>query len=147
PELGVAYLSKLMETDLSVYPLDGPVPPPDPQKVGGTATRESLAKVAREGNMTIRQAYKHVLPQASGNTLRGDVKTVVDQMEDWFVGKACDGFMLGFPVVPYSLKTVVDLIVPELQRRGLFRKEYSGATLRENMGLSRPANRFFPVGS
>ena len=58
---------------------------------------------------------------------------------------ACDGFNVMFPYVPGGLDDFVDMVVPELQRRGLFRKEYEGQTLRENLGLPRPANRFFPA--
>jgi alkanesulfonate monooxygenase len=64
-------------------------------------------------------------------------------MEECFFGGACDGFNIMFPWVPGGLDEFVDRVVPELQRRGLFRRDYAGKTLRENMGLPRPANRFF----
>ena len=70
-------------------------------------------------------------------------KTIVDQMEEFFFGNACDGFNIMFPYVPGGLDDFVDRVVPELQRRGLFRREYEGKTLRENLGLPRPDNRFF----
>ena len=66
-----------------------------------------------------------------------------DQMEEWLYGGACDGFNIMFPYVPGGADEFVDRVVPELQRRGLFRREYEGKTLRENLGLSRPENRFF----
>ena len=65
-------------------------------------------------------------------------------MEEWLFTDACDGFNVMFPYVPGGLDDFVDKVVPELQRRGLFRREYQGATLRENLGLPRPENRFFP---
>jgi hypothetical protein len=73
----------------------------------------------------------------------GTPKTIVDQMEEFFFGNACDGFNIMFPYVPGGLDDFVDRVVPELQRRGLFRREYEGKTLRENLGLPRPENRFF----
>jgi hypothetical protein len=65
-------------------------------------------------------------------------------MEDWYTSKACDGFNITMPVMPRSLNDFVDLVIPELQRRGLFRKEYEGKTLREVMGLPVPVNPNFP---
>ena len=64
-------------------------------------------------------------------------------MEEWLDTRACDGFNVMFPTVPAGLDEFVDMVVPELQRRGLFRKEYEGTTLREHLGLPRPKNRFF----
>ena len=69
--------------------------------------------------------------------------TIADQMEEWLVSEASDGFNIMFPYLPAGLDDFVDRVVPELQRRGLFRREYEGATLRENLGLPRPENRFF----
>ena len=64
-------------------------------------------------------------------------------MEAWLLGDACDGFNIMFPFLPQGLDDFVDLVVPELQRRGIFRRHYEGATLRENLGLPRPRNRNF----
>ncbi len=66
---------------------------------------------------------------------------VADQMEEWFRSDGSDGFNVMFPYVPEGLDDFVDRVVPELQRRGLFRREYEGRTLRENLGLPRPENR------
>ena len=65
-------------------------------------------------------------------------------MEAWLTSRASDGFNVMFPFLPQGLDDFVERVVPELQRRGLFRREYEGATLRENLGLPRPPNRFFP---
>ena len=73
----------------------------------------------------------------------GTANAIVDQMEQWFVEGGCDGFNIMFPFLPEGLNDFVDKVVPELQRRGLFRTEYEGTTLRENLGLPRPANQFF----
>jgi hypothetical protein len=64
-------------------------------------------------------------------------------MEEWLTTRGSDGFNVMFPYLPEGLDDFVDKVVPELQRRGLFRTEYAGKTLRENLGLPRPANRFF----
>jgi hypothetical protein len=64
-------------------------------------------------------------------------------MEVWLAGSACDGFNVMFPYLPGGIDDFVDKVVPELQRRGLFRREYAGTTLRDNLGLARPKNRFF----
>jgi len=66
-------------------------------------------------------------------------------MEEWFTGGACDGFNLLAPNLPGDFHRFVELVVPELQRRGLFREDYSGRTLREHFGLARPVNRFSKV--
>jgi alkanesulfonate monooxygenase len=72
----------------------------------------------------------------------GTASTIADEMEAWLNGNACDGFNVMFPFLPAGLDDFVDKVVPELQRRGLFRREYEGVTLRENLGLPRPENRY-----
>ena len=74
----------------------------------------------------------------------GTPGTIADQMEEWLFTEASDGFNVMFPYLSGGLNDFVYRVVPELQRRGLFRREYEGATLRENLGLPRPQNRFFP---
>jgi hypothetical protein len=64
-------------------------------------------------------------------------------MEAWLMEEGADGFNIMFPFLPAGLEAFCDRVVPELQRRGLFRREYEGSTLREHLGLPRPANRFF----
>ena len=75
----------------------------------------------------------------------GTPAAIADQMEEWLHAEGCDGFNVMFHSVPEGLNDVVDRLVPELQRRGVFRRDYEGRTLRENLGLPRPANRFFPA--
>jgi hypothetical protein len=77
----------------------------------------------------------------------GTPAMIADQMEEWLMEDGCDGFNVMFPYLPGGLDDFVDKVVPELQRRGLFRREYEGATLRENLGLPRPENQFFPTTS
>jgi alkanesulfonate monooxygenase len=73
----------------------------------------------------------------------GTPKMIADQMEQWLTERGSDGFNIMFPFLPAGLDDFVDKVVPELQRRGIFRAEYEGQTLRENLGLPRPKNRFF----
>ncbi len=93
-------------------------------------------------NLTVRQ-----LAQSAGSygglAPVGTPEMIADQMEEWLYSDACDGFNIMFPWVPGGLDDFVDQVVPELQRRHLFRREYEGQTLRENLGLPRPENRFF----
>ena len=72
----------------------------------------------------------------------GTPQTIADQMQLWFENGAADGFNVMPPVLPESLDDFVELVIPELQRRGLFRTAYEGSTLRENLGLERPVNQF-----
>ena len=74
--------------------------------------------------------------------VKGGPAQVADFMEDWYRSQACDGFMLSMPIQPRSLRDFVELVVPELQRRGLRPLDYPGPTLRDNMGLARPADPF-----
>jgi FMN-dependent oxidoreductase (nitrilotriacetate monooxygenase family) len=143
PVLGVHYLSRMLMTDLSGHPLDGPVPPVQRQVNGGTSLRTFIIEKAERDRLTIRQAYQQLLPWLGHAVLKGSPKQVADEMEDWYDSKACDGFMINFPVMPRGLNDFVDLVVPELQRRGLFRTEYTGHTLRETMGLPTPVNAHF----
>ncbi len=120
--------------DLSGYDLDKPIPEEhftDRISIGG-----GLLKKARDTGMTIRQLYEHM---AAGFTVRYVVGTpaeIVDDMQHWMETGAADGFNLCPPILPQSLDDFVTLILPELHRRGLFRTEYEGETLRENLGLA-----------
>jgi FMN-dependent oxidoreductase (nitrilotriacetate monooxygenase family) len=143
PAVGVPYLSKLTEMDLSPYPIDGPLPDLSGEVVGISSFRRNIAEMATREDLTIRQTYERVLPSMGHVVFKGDAVQVADQMEEWFTNRACDGFNLGAPVMPFGLERIVDNLIPELQRRGLFRSEYTGSTLRENMGLATPENPFF----
>jgi alkanesulfonate monooxygenase len=142
PALGVPYLSKIVGFDLSKYPLDGLMPDSTVEQVGGTAIGRSVLALAKREGLSVRQTYERILPSMGGNVVKGDARHVADVFEDWYASKACDGFVLSMPVMPRALRDFVDLVVPELQRRGLFRTDYSGTTLRENMGLARPPDPF-----
>ena len=143
PELGVPYLSKLCETDMSKYPLDGPMPDLGTEVLGIASFRNEIVAMARRDSLTVRQTYERILPSMGHVTMRGSVKQVCDEMEAWYTEKACDGFNINTPVMPRSLDDFVALVIPELQRRGLFRKAYEGSNLRERMGLPLPQNPYF----
>lgn len=135
PELGLDFLSKEVGMDLSQYPLDGPMPKVEGERLGLNSSRLSIGAMAEQQGLTIRQTYERVAATNGHPLFKGTAKDVADQIEDWYNSKACDGFTLSFPVVPRGLRDFVDMVVPELQRRKIFRSEYTGRTLRENMGL------------
>jgi FMN-dependent oxidoreductase (nitrilotriacetate monooxygenase family) len=143
PSLGVPYLSKLVEMNLAGYPLDGPMPDLSGPTLGIASFRKSIAEMAARDNLTIRQTYQRVLPSMGHVVFKGNGKDVADQIEDWFTSRAADGFNVSMPVLPRCLKMFTELVIPELQRRGLFRTAYQGRTLRERMGLPTPANPYF----
>jgi hypothetical protein len=76
------------------------------------------------------------------NVIKGTPQQIADYMEDWFRQEACDGFNICPPYLPGAFTEFVDMVIPELQRRGLFRTEYEGRTFRDNLGLRRPESRY-----
>ena len=141
PELAIKDLSSHFGLDLSVYPLDGPVPDPSPG-VEQKGRVKIMVELARRENLTIRQLYKRVYGQRGHRVVIGTPHEVADALETWYRAGAADGFNLMPLTFPRGLDDIVDLLIPELQRRGLFRKEYEGKTLRENLGLAIPENRW-----
>jgi FMN-dependent oxidoreductase (nitrilotriacetate monooxygenase family) len=139
PQLGLSILASSFG-DLSGYDLDGPVPDALAEHNGVKSGHEQLMRMVREKRMTIRELYK-MLAGASGHLVMvGTPETVADRIEDWFTDRACDGFNLIPPYMPGGSDAVLMQLVPELQRRGLAQREYTGTTLRETMGLPRPAH-------
>jgi alkanesulfonate monooxygenase len=137
----IAGLSIALGLDARTLDPDAPLPE-IPQSNASQSGRDRTVALARRENMTVRQLAQR-LGGHGGNAMLGTPKMIADQMEEWLVTGASDGFTLQFPYLPMGLDDVIDRVVPELQRRGLFRTEYEGATLRENLGLPRPPNRFF----
>ncbi|MDR3512112.1 MAG: LLM class flavin-dependent oxidoreductase [Caulobacteraceae bacterium] len=146
-ESAIASLSIALGHDVSGFDPDGPLPEIPESNASKTSRDRVVAMAARE-KLTIRQLAQR-LGGYSGLAFVGTPRTIADQMEEWLMSEGCDGFNVMFPYLPAGLDDFVDKVVPELQRRGLFRREYEGATLRENLGLPRPENRFFkaPVRS
>jgi len=141
PDSGLASLSVALGHDASGFDLDGPLPE-IPESNASQTGRQRVIERARRDNLTVRQLAQ-IAGGYGGLAFTGTPTTIADQMEEWLEGEGSDGFNIMFPYVPGGLDDFVDLVVPELQRRGLFRREYEGATLRENLGLPRPENRFF----
>jgi FMN-dependent oxidoreductase (nitrilotriacetate monooxygenase family) len=141
-DLAVSILGRTLGgIDLSVYPIDGPLPP-IPETENAKSTRQRILDWAARDNLTIRQIAHKVAAQRTSHNLVGSPEQVVDRLEHWFTQGAADGFILGLPYLPGPLETFVDEVLPLLRKRGLFREEYEGATLRENLGLKRPPNTF-----
>ena len=145
PDSGMATLSVTLGTDMSIYPLDAPVPE-IPESNASRSGRQKLLDMARRENMTVRQLAQYVGAAFGTFEIVGTPKTIADQMEEWLLTSASDGFNVMFPYLPGGLDEFVDQVVPELQRRGIYRRDYEGATLRENLGLPRPENRYFAKG-
>jgi FMN-dependent oxidoreductase (nitrilotriacetate monooxygenase family) len=140
-ESSVASLSIALGVDASGFDPDGPLPE-IPETNASHSGRERVIDLARRKNLTVRQ-LAHRLGGFGGLSFVGTLRTIADQMEQWLVSEASDGFNVMFPYLPEGLEDFVEKVIPELQRRGIFRREYEGATLRENLGLPRPKNRFF----
>lgn len=140
PEVGLSLLADIAGgTDLSACPLDGPLPDL-PATNSGVSRRDLLISVARREGLSIRQLYLRMAAARGHLVVVGDAVQVADRLEQWFVEGAADGFNVMPPYLPGGLDGFVDKVVPELQRRGLFRREYQGRTLRDHLGLSRPVH-------
>ncbi|HUZ75342.1 MAG TPA: LLM class flavin-dependent oxidoreductase [Stellaceae bacterium] len=137
----IASLSIALGHDASGFDPDGPLPD-IPESNASKSGRERAIDLARRENLTVRQLAQRI-GGYSGLAMLGTPAMIADEMEEWLVGEASDGFTVMFPYVPGGLDDYVDRVVPELQRRGIFRRDYEGTTLRENLGLPRPPNRFF----
>lgn len=141
PAVGVGLISAFLGgVDLSAYPLDGPFPADLPVGEGWKSRHDLFNKLAQRENLSIRQLYKRVATGRGHWTVVGTPESIADQLEHWFKTGAADGFNILAPTLPHGLKDFAELVIPELQRRGLFRTEYTGRTLREHLGLRRPAH-------
>src|ERR1700677_3880295 len=137
----IASLSVQLGTDASGFDPDGQLPP-IPETNASKSGRQRLVDVAARDKLTVRQLAQRV-GGYGGLAFVGTPATIADQMEEWLTSYGCDGFNVLFPYLPAGLDDFVDKVVPELQKRGIIRREYEGKTLRENLGLPRPKNRFF----
>jgi alkanesulfonate monooxygenase SsuD/methylene tetrahydromethanopterin reductase-like flavin-dependent oxidoreductase (luciferase family) len=138
----IASLSIALGHDASGFDPDAPLPDDIPESNASKSGRERAIALARKENLTVRQLAQR-LGGYSGLAMVGTAQTIADEMEKWLTSEACDGFTVMFPYLPGGLDDFVARVVPELQRRGIFRREYEGRTLRENLGLRRPPNRYF----
>jgi FMN-dependent oxidoreductase (nitrilotriacetate monooxygenase family) len=137
----IASLSIALGHDASRFDPDQPLPD-IPESNASKSARERVVQMGKRENLTVRQLAQR-LGGYSGLAMVGTVKTIADEMEEWLMTEASDGFTIMFPYLPEGLDDFCSKVVPELQRRGIFRREYEGKTLRENLGLPRPENRFF----
>jgi FMN-dependent oxidoreductase (nitrilotriacetate monooxygenase family) len=144
PAYGQEQLSRMLEHDISGYPLDGPLPrlPGEEAIAGGKSRFTLVTTLARRENLTIRELIERLAGGRGHRVFAGTPEQVADQIELWFSAGAADGFNIMPPSLPGGLSDFVEQVVPELQRRRLFRTEYTGRTLREHYGLARPASQF-----
>lgn len=131
----IATLLVALGHDAATLAPDAPLPDIPPAKA------TAIALVQREG-LTVRQLAQR-LGGCAGLAFVGAPHSIADGMEQWLVKRGSDGFNVMFPYLPEGLDDVADKLIPELQRRGLFRREHPGTTLRETLGLLGPGNRFF----
>ncbi len=115
--------------------------PPHPHR-GHEEPPGLIRQIADENNFSIRQLYQWVASARGHFTIVGTPVQIADTLQQWFENEAADGFNILPPWLPTGLNDFVDLVIPELQRRGLFRTAYEGRTLRENLGLPFPINRY-----
>lgn len=147
PVVGVQLLSNMIGGfDLSGHPVDGPLPD-IPETNGGKSRQQLLIDLARRDNLTIRQLYLRIAGARGHQQVVGTPQSVADQLQQWFEEDGADGFNIMSPWLPGGLDDFIELALPELRRRGLFRTEYTGATLRQHLGLARPAHRAVAAAS
>ena len=141
PDLGVALLSRRLGYDLTGYPLDKPLPLLPQNKVVGSRS-DMITSWSKDGTTTLRELYQRFASSRGHSSVIGTPAEVADVMENWFTTAACDGFNVLPPYFNGGLEDFVDLVVPELQRRGIYRTAYEGKTLRENLRLPQPVSRY-----
>jgi alkanesulfonate monooxygenase SsuD/methylene tetrahydromethanopterin reductase-like flavin-dependent oxidoreductase (luciferase family) len=126
--------------DLSSCDPDAPLP----EHIISQEERKTNSRVSYlfKDKPTLRQMYERFGTGRGQRTVKGTPSVIVDQMENWFINRGVDGYLIQPPILPAGLDEFVDKIIPELQNRGLFRTEYTGPTLRENLGLRRPASMY-----
>jgi alkanesulfonate monooxygenase len=137
----IGSLSIALGHDASKFDPDGPLPD-IPESNASKSGRERAIALARSENLTVRQLAQR-LGGFSGLAMVGTPKMIADEMQKWLEAEASDGFTVMFPYLPGGLEDFVNRVIPELQSRGLFRRDYEGTTLRDHLGLPRPKNRFF----
>ncbi|MBO6783008.1 MAG: LLM class flavin-dependent oxidoreductase [Alphaproteobacteria bacterium] len=143
PKVGVRNLSHYVSMDLTGYGFDDPFPELTEDASGGSSRRHAIAAVALREKLTIRETYERFLPSFGHVVMIGDGKSIADEIEDWYTSGACDGFNIHVGYQPDGLTQFVDQVIPELQRRGIYKTEYAPGTLREKLGFGVPRNPYF----
>jgi alkanesulfonate monooxygenase SsuD/methylene tetrahydromethanopterin reductase-like flavin-dependent oxidoreductase (luciferase family) len=145
PSVGLDMLADLSGVDdVRALPVDALISDL-PETEGGKSRRALFLELAARENLTLRQLYLRVAGARGHWQVVGTAEDIADQLEERFVNYGADGFNIMSPVLPWGLTDFVELVVPELRRRNLFRSEYSGSTLREHLGLRRPSSRVAPA--
>ena len=142
PTVGRFFLGNDLEVDLSGLPLDEPIPPgliPKEARFHKAYFDQIVASI-RERNPTLRELFMSY--ERGKSTMLGSASDIADTMQEWMEAGAADGFMITFNQLPGDLDAFVELVIPELQRRGLYRLAYEPRHLRDRLGLSRPVNQF-----
>ncbi|MBP0597361.1 LLM class flavin-dependent oxidoreductase [Herbaspirillum sp. LeCh32-8] len=137
--VGVGLLSQMVGFDLSPYPVDGPLPELPPTN-GAKSRQQLMVDLARRDGLSIRQTYLRIAGARGHQQVVGSPSDIADLLETWFRDGGADGFNIMSPAHPAGLTDFIELVLPELRRRGLFRTDYQGRTLREHLGLRRPAH-------
>lgn len=141
-EYSLARLAGTLQVDPASLDLDQPLPDlPLPANANHTMFQGTVA-LARRGNLTVRELLRALGGGVGHRIIVGTPEQIADDIEAWFKAGAADGFNLMPDVLPTGLEVFVDSVVPILQRRGLFRRDYDGTTLRDHFGLPRPTSRF-----
>lgn len=140
-EAGLYQLGQYIGQDCSQWALDEPVPklPPLEEFTGPKGRYMTILRIIETEQPTVRELLGRLAAGGGHCTMVGTPEEIADQMEYWFVNEGADGFNLMPPALPDSLTDFIEQVVPLLQKRGLFRKEYQGSTLREHFGLKRPS--------
>ncbi len=141
PVVGIEMLSGWLGSDLSAFPLDGPLPELPRPRTGSQSNFDNWTTLAKRENLTIREVMTRAVGARAKSFHVGTPAQIADHMQLWLESGAADGFNILPPYLPGALDDFVELVIPELQARGLFRTEYTGTTLREHLGLARPDRR------
>ena len=139
PIVGLALLERMIGGfDLSGYDLDGPVPEL-PEANGGKSRQQLMFDLARREGLSLRQLYLRIAGARGHSQIVGTPAQIVDEMEERFQAYGADGFNIMPPTLPGGLDDFIELVLPELRKRGLFRDDYDGQTLRSHLGSRPPA--------
>jgi FMN-dependent oxidoreductase (nitrilotriacetate monooxygenase family) len=138
PKASLTLLSELMNHDFSTMALDDPITDELIESVSGIRGLVQNLRTHIGDDLTLADLAGHRATLLQGPRFVGTGPEVADQMAEWFGGGACDGFVIAATHVPGAYEDMVRMVVPELQRRGLFRDRYTGSTLREHLGIARP---------
>ncbi|WP_407649733.1 LLM class flavin-dependent oxidoreductase [Thermaerobacillus caldiproteolyticus] len=146
PYEALKFLSGYMgNVDFTKYSLDTPVKEVDlPEEINGIRSQyEDIKRIINKEDLTVGELYSRLFIGAGRRDhFVGTPEKIADELEKWLTEEAADGFILQAPLYPRDLEDFVNYVIPILQKRGLFRREYEGDTLRDHLGLQKPVNRY-----